>query len=104
MTEKTQPNWGFLPHLFVLLILLVLEYWIFMSHGSLLPLSGDFGALVGIPFFLGIALIILIVFSLYSILSNSPKYEKLTSISLILFMIQMVLVFIEYFLIAVSAN
>jgi len=63
---------------------------------------GDYGPLVGIPLLLSLILMIIISLGLYSICENKPVYKKIVSITLILFIVQMALVFIEYVVIALE--
>ncbi|MBS3793661.1 MAG: hypothetical protein KGY80_02085 [Candidatus Thorarchaeota archaeon] len=102
MSEESQHTPEFLPHLTVLVVLFVLEYWTFMSHVSSLTMVGDYGPLVGIPLLLSLILMIIISLGLYSICENKPVYNKIVSITLILFVVQMALVFIEYVVIALE--
>lgn len=100
MTQESQSISAYLPHLTTLAILLVLEYWTLMSHGASLVGAGSSEPVIGIPFLLAIVLIVVIVFGFYSICNNRPKYERIVSLSLILFVIQMAFVFIEYVVLA----
>jgi hypothetical protein len=102
MSEESQHIQKFLPHLIVLAILAVLEYWTFMSHASSLTMAGDYGPLVGIPLLLSLILLIVISLGLYSICANKPVYKKIVPVTLVLFIIQMALVFIEYVVIAIE--
>ncbi|MGD2072905.1 MAG: hypothetical protein PVG65_05405 [Candidatus Thorarchaeota archaeon] len=102
MTEESQSFFEYLPHLTVLVVLIVLEYWIFMSHATLLPLISEIGDFVGIQLLLALVVIIIIVFGLYSICENKLIFKKLVSIALILFTIQMVLILVQYIMIAMS--
>jgi len=102
MSEESQLIPDFLPHLIVLAILSVLEYWTFMSHAANLTMAGDYGPLVGIPLLLSLILLIVISLGFYSICANKPLYKKIVSITLILFIVHMALVFIEYVVIALE--
>lgn len=102
MSEESQPISEFLPHLTILSILLVLEYWIFSSHATTLVGAGDFGPFVGIPIIVALVIIILIIIGFYSICGKTAMYKKIVSISLILFIVQMALIFLEYVVIATS--
>jgi hypothetical protein len=91
-----------IPNLIVLVTLLVIDYWIVMTHASTLIGAGDYGPLVGIPLIVAIVLAIVIVIGLKSICDNTYTYKQMTTISLILFVIEMLLIFLEYALIAVG--
>ncbi len=103
MVQEPHSQPKFIPHLFVLLTILVMEYWVFTSQAPLLISAGDYGPLVGITLIVSILVILVVVFGLYSICGNSERYEKIVSISLILFIIQIVVLFIEYVIIAIES-
>ena len=100
MAETGEKISEYLPHLSTFIILLVLEYWTFMSHAASIIGSGDYGPIVGIPLLVSLILIIVIAYGLISMSQKKSHYKKLVPISLVLFIIQMVLIFIEYVLIA----
>ncbi len=102
MTDENHSLTEVLPNLVVLLMLLFLEYSITMTLGPSLALVGDNGVFIGIPFVLALVLIILIVFGLYSICGKSTKYKMISNITLILFIIQVVLIFIMYLFFAIA--
>ncbi len=103
MTQESKSFNEYLPHLIVLAILLVLEYWIFTAHASSLTVASEYGPLIAIPLILALVLIVIIAFGLYSICGSTLMYRKIVSFSLILFIVQIVCIFIEYILIAIEA-
>ena len=102
MSQETNNVLKAIPHLVVLITLLVIEYWILMTHASTLISAGDYGPLVAAPLLVALLLDILIVLGLKSICDGTETYKKMVTISLIIFLIQAFLIFIEYVLVAVG--
>jgi hypothetical protein len=102
MTQESQSISEYLPHIIVLAILLVLEYWIFIEHATSLTVAGDYGPMIAIPLILALVLICMIAFGLYSICKNTLIYKRIVSFSLMLFIVQIVCIFIEYVIFAVG--
>ena len=104
METNSNSTYGFIPHLFVLTTLLVLEYWIFTAHVVMLPSAGDYGPLIAIPLVLALIGIIMIIVGFYYMCGNNPTYKKIVSISLILFIITIVSIFVEYVVVALESG
>ncbi|TFG04914.1 hypothetical protein EU538_11860 [Candidatus Thorarchaeota archaeon] len=100
MNEEHQSISGFLPHLTVFSVLLVLEYWTLTSQAALLLGSGDYGPLVGISVLISLLLIIMVAIGFYSMSKSTLTYKRIVPICLILFVVHMVYIFIEYAVIA----
>lgn len=102
-TESNSIN-GVLPHLVVLATLLVLEYWIFTAHVTMLPTAGDYGPMVAIPLIVALIGMIMIIVGFFYMLGNNPRYKKIVSLNLILFVITIVSIFVEYIVVAIQSS
>lgn len=64
--------------------------------------AGDYGPVVAIQVILAVVVIIIAILGLFFVCGNNPKYEKIVSISLILFIIHIVALFLEYIIFAIE--
>jgi hypothetical protein len=104
MTDEKQSLTEILPNLIVLLVLLVLEYWTITTLGSSLALAGDSGIFIGLPFIVSIVIVLLIVFELYLVCGKATINKKVLSLTLLLFLIQMLLIVVMYIYFGVSSG
>ena len=102
VTQQSQSIPEYLPHIIVLSVLFIVEYWVFMTHASTLIGAGDYGPFVGIPMIVAMAILMLGAIGFYSICGGTQIYKRIISISLVLFIIQVGLIFLEYVVVATS--
>ncbi|TXT55678.1 MAG: membrane protein of unknown function [Candidatus Thorarchaeota archaeon] len=102
MSQEQSTLQKYIPHLIILSVLLVIEYWAFMTQISSFTLSGDYGPILGIISMVGLVLFTIIVLGFYTIISDSDKYKLMVKLSLFVFLIQMFLLFIGYVFIATN--
>ncbi|MBD3404793.1 MAG: hypothetical protein GF411_01500 [Candidatus Lokiarchaeota archaeon] len=103
MSQDSQSLPEYLPNLVIFSVLLVVEYWAYVTHLGNLAFSGDYGPLVGIPMIIGLVIMLFVILGLYSISKSSEMHKKLLPIALILLLVQMVLMLFEYLIPAIEA-
>ena len=90
MSEEKRDIVRILPPVVIFIVLLILENTFFSTYLAAIPSAGENGPIPGTQATLALIVMVLACLGLISICRDTSSYKKMASLSLVLFIVQMV--------------